>query len=82
MAFLSKDAIDRAKHQIESILTNLVPKFVKDQMQMGQYTMEEAQDDVAILFCYVCDFDNILKECQTSVVPMLDSLFRMYDDLC
>ena len=44
--------------------------------------MQEAQDDVAILFLYVCDFDDIMKEEGRNVVMMLDSLFRVYDNLC
>jgi len=44
--------------------------------------MQQAQDDVSILFCYICDFDSILKEEGKNVVLMLDSLFRVYDSLC
>ena len=51
-------------------------------MSNGKYTMEEAQDDVSILFLYICDFDSILREEGKNVVHMLDNLFRLYDNLC
>lgn len=44
--------------------------------------MQESQGDVSILFCYICDFDSVLKEEGKNIVPMLDSLFRVYDSLC
>jgi phospholipid-translocating ATPase len=44
--------------------------------------MEEAQDNVSILFLYICDFDSIMKEEGKNVVLMLDNLFRLYDNLC
>ena len=44
--------------------------------------MAEAQDDVSILFLYICDFDSIMNEEGKNVVPMLDNLFRLYDNLC
>lgn len=51
-------------------------------MALGNTNMEEAQDDVAILFCYICDFDNIMKEEGIKVISMLDKIFRFYDGLC
>jgi hypothetical protein len=37
---------------------------------------------VCILFCYVCNFDEIIKEEGTNVVPLMDDLFRQFDELC
>ena len=51
-------------------------------MSHNKFTMEEAQDDIAILFCYICDFDTIMKEEGVLVISMLDSIFRIYDNLC
>ena len=80
--FISSQNIQEQQQCIENILTLLVPPFVKTQIKLKESNMEENIDEVAVLFCYICDFDNILKECQKHVVSMLDSLFRVYDRLC
>ena len=67
---------------IQDILSILVPKFVRDKITQGNTHIEEEQDDVAVLFCYICDFDNIMKEEGVQVISLLDKLFRFYDNLC
>ncbi len=39
-------------------------------------------EDVAILFCFIMDFDTIMKEEGQEIVPLLDKIFRDYDLLC
>jgi phospholipid-translocating ATPase len=80
--FLARDQIEQDNNLAHDILSILVPKFVQQSISSGIYNLQEAQDDVAILFLYICDFDNIMKEEGKNVVPMLDSLFRVYDNLC
>ena len=43
---------------------------------------EQSYDDVAILFCFIMDFDTIMKEEGKEIVPLLDRIFREYDLLC
>ena len=44
--------------------------------------MQEAQDDVCILFCYVCNFDTVVKEEGRNIVHLMDELFRQFDQMC
>lgn len=37
---------------------------------------------VTILFCDICDFDEVIEECQDSIVEVLDEIFRAFDFLC
>ncbi|CAD8135801.1 unnamed protein product [Paramecium octaurelia] len=80
--FLAKYYIEQDNLAANDILSILVPKFVRNQIQLGSLHMQEAQNDVSILFCYICDFDSIMKEEGRNVVLMLDSLFRIFDNLC
>ncbi|CAD8179034.1 unnamed protein product [Paramecium octaurelia] len=80
--YLAKYSIEQDNMTAQDILSILVPRFVRQQIQTGIYSMQEAQDDVSILFAYICDFDTIMKEEGKNVVLMLDSLFRLYDNLC
>jgi class 3 adenylate cyclase len=37
---------------------------------------------ITILFCDICDFDEVIKECQDSIVEVLDEIFRAFDSFC
>ena len=37
---------------------------------------------VAVLFCDIIDFDQLIKNEQSNVVDILDKLFRRFDLLC
>ncbi|CAD8190865.1 unnamed protein product [Paramecium octaurelia] len=80
--YLAKYSIEQDNMTAQDILSILVPRFVRQQISTGVYSMQQAQDDVSILFAYICDFDTIMKEEGKNVVLMLDSLFRLYDNLC
>lgn len=81
------DFLAKAKDNIEisirqEILSILVPKFVKDQLNQGNRTMQQNQDMVTILFCDLCDFDKMISVEDTKIVQLLDSLFRAFDGYC
>lgn len=44
--------------------------------------MQQEQKKVSILFCYVCNFDEIVREEGKNVVSLMDELFRQFDQLC
>jgi len=44
--------------------------------------MQSDQDDVAIIFADICEFDAILKKENTKIVGHLDTLFRKFDECC
>jgi hypothetical protein len=38
--------------------------------------------DIAVLFCDICDFDEVIKECEGTVVEIMDEVFRNFDNFC
>ena len=38
--------------------------------------------DIAVLFCDICNFSEILEECKEEVVVVLDEIFRSFDIFC
>ena len=44
--------------------------------------ISERQNDVAILYGDICDFDSIVKIEGRKVVSHLDELYRAFDTLC
>lgn len=70
-------------NQTNDIWTILVPEFVRNffaenDRDGGQYK----EKSVAILFCYVCNFDAIIEEQGKNVVRILDNLYRQFDKIC
>ena len=50
--------------------------------ESGEEGAEYKEDNVAILFCYICGFNEIIEEEGRNVVRILDDLFREFDKLC
>ena len=71
-------------NQTNDIWTILVPEFVRKLFSDsgdddgGQYK----ENNVAILFCFVCNFDSMIEEEGRNVVRLLDNLYREFDKLC
>lgn len=59
--FLNEETFRNESDHIQDILSLLVPKFIHKYIQDGDYNLQEAQDDVSLLFCYVCNFDTVVK---------------------
>lgn len=38
--------------------------------------------EISVLFCDICDFDEVIKECQSTVVEIMDEVFRSFDSFC
>lgn len=66
----------------QNILSILVPNFVQINMNKGVLTMSEGQENVAIMFIEIKNFDEIIKASDMKIVNLLDTLFRVYDSLC
>lgn len=44
--------------------------------------MADDVGEIALLFCDICYFDDIIKEFQDQVVQILDDTFRAFDAIC
>jgi class 3 adenylate cyclase len=70
-------------NQTNDIWTILVPEFVRNFFSdNGEDAGQYKEKSVAILFCYVCNFDSIIEEEGRNVVRLLDNLYREFDKLC
>lgn len=79
LLYLSNSGVERT----QSILSLLLPPFVKNRVKDGIRYIAEAQDDVSVLFCDICDFESICREYKPNDLrQFLDSLFRIFDNLC
>lgn len=83
--FLAAKRIHVEAHNIQDILGILVPKFVQKEMGKGEkmgLLTEQPQNDVSILFCDFCDFDQMINQEGTNIVRILDEIFRNFDHYC
>ncbi|CAD8044907.1 unnamed protein product [Paramecium primaurelia] len=78
---LQNKLLDEYK-KLNDALGLLMPRFIKERMSKGQIQISEDQGDVAILFCDIYDFDDIIKNEQIRVVDFLDNLYRQFDQFC
>jgi class 3 adenylate cyclase len=44
--------------------------------------MSDDAGEISVLFCDICDFDEVIKECQSTVVEIMDEVFRTFDGIC
>ncbi|OMJ88945.1 hypothetical protein SteCoe_9054 [Stentor coeruleus] len=66
-----------------SILSIMLPQFVKNRVKDGVRYISENQGDVSVLFCDICDFDKICKDYRPEELTcFLDKLFSNFDSLC
>jgi phospholipid-translocating P-type ATPase (flippase) len=67
----------------QSILSFLLPAFVKERVKDGARYIAEDQGTVTIVFCDIYDFERICAEYDpTELTDFLDELFRKLDALC
>lgn len=79
---MNERGIKLENKRIGQLLTILVPDFVKESFIEGKQNLSESHENVTILFCDICNFDNIIKNEQQRIVNLLDELYRKFDLLC
>ncbi|OMJ78300.1 hypothetical protein SteCoe_21934 [Stentor coeruleus] len=73
----------RGVEKIQSILSIMLPPFVRNRVKEGVRYIADDQGEVTILFCDICDFDSICKEyTPPEISTFLDQLFSSFDALC
>lgn len=70
------------KKRVNDFLSILVPKFVKYFLTQGVVSLSQPQNGVAVLFCDICNFDDILANQQRDIVNILDYIYRIFDEFC
>ena len=70
-------------NQNDSILSFLLPDFVRKQVKDGIRYIAEDKDSVTVLFCEICDFDTICSTYSPSdLIELLEHIFQKIDELC
>ncbi|KAL4483603.1 hypothetical protein ABPG72_006669 [Tetrahymena utriculariae] len=69
-------------NKMNDVLSILLPKFIRENIQEKGLSYQEDQGEVAILFCDICDFDSVIEQEKKNVIKLLDKLFRIYDESC
>ncbi|KAL4443189.1 hypothetical protein ABPG74_002256 [Tetrahymena malaccensis] len=83
--YLSEHNLFKATLKVKDILSILLPKFIREKietMKQGQYRVAEKQDEVIIVFCDICNFDDIIFNEKINTVKILDKLYRQFDLAC
>ena len=80
-AFVGRKRLDSEVKRGQDILSNLLPKFVKDRVIMGERDIADDQGLLTLLFCDICDFDEICEDKSQELVKFLDSYFSLLDTL-
>ena len=74
---------EQRMEQNETILSFLLPEFVRRQVKDGFRYIAEDKDSVTILFCEICNFDTIISSYSPmDLTEQLDDIFHQIDDLC
>ena len=85
MDFVSQERLLTEMNNSNEKLVLLMPKFVLDRinyLEMSNNFVADDAGDICVLFCDICEFDEVLKELQDSVVSLLDDVFRKFDGFC
>ena len=67
----------------QDILSNLLPRFVKDRVKQGVRYIVEDQGVVTVMFCDIYNFDKICAtHTPNELIDLLDKFFAILDNLC
>jgi class 3 adenylate cyclase/soluble P-type ATPase len=86
--FLTNANLDSNSALAKDLLGLLLPKFILDRMQnffeiSGMHQLiDDGEERIAILFCDIADFEEVVRKQEHHIVQLLDKIFRKFDDLC
>ena len=78
---VSKVALENSK--ANDVLQLLLPSFVINNVKRGIYYISIDQGIVSVLFCNICDFEDLTSELTPlELTSFLDELYGKFDQLC
>lgn len=80
--FINEQCIQQQNKKIDELLSILFPNFVKEFFIEGKYILSEDDRPVSVLFCDICNFDEIVKSEKGKVVYLIDKIYRKFDLFC
>lgn len=63
----------------------LMPEFVLEKITTFEVNENFIADDageIAVIFCDICYFDEVIRDCEEKVIDILDDIFRHFDAMC
>jgi hypothetical protein len=83
--FLAKSRLrDEIKVSREK-LAQLMPEFVLERINTYEVKENFIADDageICVIFCDICYFDDVVKDCKDKIIDILEDLFRNIDGSC
>lgn len=83
--YLSKLNIAEELSRSKEKISMLMPSFIVEKMDsydISQNFMADDAGEVAVLFCDICKFNDVVVECQDNIIDILDEVFRAFDYFC
>lgn len=80
--FSEMKILEIEKKRVNDFLSNLVPNFVKYFLVQGIVSLSQPKEAISVLFCEICNFDEIIANQNTDIVSILDSIYRIFDEFC
>jgi class 3 adenylate cyclase len=63
----------------------LMPEFVLERINTFEVADNFIADDageICIIFCDICYFDDLIKDCKDKIIDILEDVFRNFDGMC
>ena len=83
LQFLLVQKVQVEIQKTKSVLNYLLPAFVRKRVKNGVRFISENQGEVSIIFCDICEFEDILKTHNPEEFTMLlDEIYGKFDHIC
>lgn len=81
--FIMVSNVSNEMEKATNVLELLLPEFVISRVKDGVRYISEDQGIVSVLFCNICDFEEIISDLAPhELTGFLDELFSKFDQLC
>jgi hypothetical protein len=83
--FLAKTRLRLDIKKSREKLSMLMPEFVLERINTFEVSDNFIADDageICIIFCDICYFDDLIKDCKDKIIDILEDVFRNFDGMC
>lgn len=83
--FLAKSRLKQDIKNSREKLAQLMPEFVLERINTYEVKENFIADDageICVIFCDICYFDDVVKDCKDKIIDILEDLFRNIDGSC
>ena len=80
-AFVGRRQLEGEYRRGQEMLSNLLPKFVKDRVKSGERNIADDQGVLTVLFCDIYEFEELCEDPSLNLVQFLNNYFQELDSL-